>query len=459
MTWALAIVGLLLLAAAFIVVWAQELRFRIVMTPLLVVAAYFAIRIYPAMLFATDGPMLSTWLPFAVAICAGFSFLLGYALMNRYVSAGQPLAPKTLQSMSSSDFVMLLALVFMMILVIALGIYLYGGMPSGTVALIGVIAGDDFGSIAKAMADSRAAITKGHYFGGADRGQGLVRDLIGYAWPFTILIAAYCYSLTRKKRFALMAIVGFFVSFVFIAGDGTRAPFLNTIIIYAVGASLLRPLRMRHIGAVIGAVLLLAIVTSIYSHKASEFVSADSPVSAAFESIGRRVVLGNAINDAFAIDLIDRGILQHRGGQLHLRDFKASIPGVSAERPFSFELYQLLLQGRGTTYMTGTYLTKPYVDFGIVGVALAYLIVGGFAAALFRLLWRLPSNPVCLAATAVAVHVLAQMVLSRGVITLGPSAIVLTLCVGLFAFSMLLAQSVVLAAENAAASARVEARG
>lgn len=452
----LAIAGFGVLMVAFAVVWAFETRLKLVMTPLVVIAVYFAIRIVPAMIYAGTESGLGNALPFVIALCAGLAFAIGYGIVNFVISDGEPIAMPRLRALAAPDSVILLTIIGLMLLISALGFYLFRGVPSGTVAVISLVLGDDFGSVAAMMADSRAAITKGHYFGGADRGQGLIRELIAYAWPFAVLISAYCYSLTRKRMYLVLVVIGFFASFVFIAGDGTRAPFLNTIIIYAIGASLLRPLRIRHAVVVVGAVIGLAIAISAYSQKGHGFVEAESPVAAALESIGTRILLGNAINDARAIDLIDRDIVAHRNGALHLRDFQASIPGVAAARPFSYELYQLVMQGRGTTYLTGTYLTKPYVDFGIVGVVVAYLVIGFAACAAFRLLLRLPSNPVTLAIISVAVHALAQMVLGRGVITLGPSAIVLALCLALFSLAWIASWSMVTAFRGTAHAGRIE---
>ena len=445
----LAVLGFCILLLALAVVWAFETRMRLVMTPLVVIGVYFAIRIVPAMIYAGTDAGLSNWLPFIVAFCAGMAFAIGYGIVNFVVSDGAPVKVAPLRKFAAPDSVVLLSVIGLMLLISAMGLYLYGGTPPATVAVISLVLGDDFGAVAAMMSESRSAITKGHYFGGADRGQGLIREVNAYAWPFAVLICAYCYSLTRKRIYLVLMTAGFLASFVFIAGDGTRAPFLNTIIIYAIGASLLRPLRIRHAVAVVGAAIGIAIAISAYSQKGLEFVEAESPLAAAMESIGSRILLGNAINDAHAIDLIDRGIVAHRNGALHLRDLQSSIPGVAAAKPFSYELYQLLTLGKGTTYLTGTYLTKPYVDFGIVGVVVAFLVVGFAACAAFRLLLLLPSNPVTLALVTVAIHALAQMVLGRGVIALGPSAIVLSLCLALFSLAWIASWSIVIALRGA----------
>jgi len=158
---------------------------------------------------------------------------------------------------------------------------------------------------------------------------------------------------------------------------------------------------------------------SIYSPKMAFLLQSDRFVVESVASILQRIFLGNGINDVYAIEFIRDGSIQHRLGFLHLRDILASVPGAGGGVPFSHELYLLLNpRGFGTTYATGTYITKAYVDFGILGVTVIFFILGVCVGVAQKLLFqRKVKTPMMLALTAMISYQIGTLVL-KGPISL-----------------------------------------
>ena len=80
------------------------------------------------------------------------------------------------------------------------------------------------------VSDSRYILTKGAYFGGEYRGQGLYMAVSSFGWAMLSVWQLYLTLKTPILREKLILLVIVIASWVFIAGTGTRGPFLNYII-------------------------------------------------------------------------------------------------------------------------------------------------------------------------------------------------------------------------------------
>ncbi len=377
---------------------------------------YEFLRVLPGFIFAAitgiskDCYSMLVFFTGFIFLLFGFLFAAGY-LGYKKTSASLFLK-KPVQLSSEREF--FAVVICGTILLLLAGFYMYQGLPSVTNALLGMVAGDDVAELAEQVTANRVEITKGYYFGGAYRGQGVIMALMRVGWPFLISMALIVYLKTKKILWMVFIFILFLLSFVFIAGNGTRAPFLNTIIIYMILFSLVKRIRIKFVIIAFSSIVLLGILLSSYSNKLRVFSNSDNLIITAIVNILNRILIGNAINDVYAIEFVREGIIKYRWGLLHLRDLQAAFPGVSGGIPFSNELAQLLHPERMvTTFATGTYITKPFVDFGIVGVGFIFLFLGLFAGFSQKfIISRTRKDPIHLAMSAMLIFYISLIVLN-----------------------------------------------
>jgi oligosaccharide repeat unit polymerase len=308
-----------------------------------------------------------------IMLIGGFLFSIGYLKYHSF--SPHRFFDKSFQTTDNKKlFVSIFSLT---IFLIVAGLFLYDGLPSLVDALVGLVLGDDIKEIASTIGASRKYITKSHIFGGEYRGQGLIRILQQQWWPFIISLALTVYWIEKRKRWLMVSLAMFLLSFVFIAGDGTRGPFVETIVLYIILYSYMRKITWRFLAGGSGGIILVAILMSLYSPKMGFMLGEEEFVTSAIGRIMKRILVGNSIHDVYAIEFIRDGTIEYRLGALHVKDFEAAMPGRAGGKPFAYELYVLENpQGHRTTYASGTYISKAFVDFGISGVGIIYFIMG-----------------------------------------------------------------------------------
>ena len=70
--------------------------------------------------------------------------------------------------------------------------------------------------------------------------------------------------------------------------------------------------------------------------------------------------------------------MDFRYGEQHYRDLLAALPGKNEYKPFAYELFTMLYSKENTTFLTGTYFTKIFLDFGYLApifLGFAFVIV------------------------------------------------------------------------------------
>jgi len=369
----------MLCVALFVLVWHLESYCSIVLTPFLIIMTYELAHILPGFISAFIRGISKDNYSILVFFTAFVFLLLGFVCSAGFFRYRTSLPQRLLNKpiILKNEGEIFAAVASCSLFLILASFYLYQGLPSVTDALIGLVLGGDEGEAANFVAASRKEITKGHYFGGGYRGQGIVLSFIRIGWPFLVSMAFIVYWKTRKFKWLCITIGLFLLSFVFVAGDGTRAPFINTLIMYITLFSFMKKIKIRFLAVSFISLVGVAIMLSLYSTKMNFVMHADNPVSMATEKILDRITSGNSVNDVYAIEFVRDGTIKPRLGAIHLRDMKAVLPGISGGLPFSNEL-ALLINPHGSvmTYASGTYITKPYVDFGISGVAVFFLIIG-----------------------------------------------------------------------------------
>jgi oligosaccharide repeat unit polymerase len=363
----------------FVVVWKKDSRNSIIFTPFLILMANEISRVMPAFIVTAISGEVPDFYPLMVFFLSFVSVITGFAFAIEYVRFESYLPRRFLctETRIRSERQVLFAILCASVGLFAAGLYLYQGFPSVTQALIGMVTGEEAGELLQTVGEARRTITKGYYFGEAYRGQGLIRALMQTCWPFLCCMALAVFIKTKKISWLLVLVALVFASFVFIAGDGTRAPFINMLILLIVLYSFLKRITKKSVLMMGLCLTVVAILLSLYSYKAKALLGSDDFVLTALSKIWERILVGNGLNDIWAIEFIRSSVLEYRLGGVHLRDFLAALPGTQGGVPFAHELYLLMNPGAiGTTYATGTYITKAFVDFGIAGVGFLFFGIG-----------------------------------------------------------------------------------
>lgn len=381
----------------FMAVWRIESDYSLVLTPFLVLMVLEFVLIFPGFIYAAvvgisrDSYAILVFFVGFVSLLCGFicsSGYLGYRTSTPQIFQKKPI-------MIKSEDEIFVAIVCGSLLLVLAGFYVYQGLPMVTNALIGLLVGGDESEIAQQVTAGRLEMTKGYYLGGVYRGQGVISKLMRVGWPFLVSMAFIVYWRTKKIRWLCLVFILFFLSFVFIAGNGTRGPFVSTLIIYIILFSFIQKIRLRFVFISLFLIIAISILLGLYSAKMQFLIGQENFVAEALKGILERILVGNSINDVYAIEFMRAGIIKLRMGMVHFRDLLAVFPGVGGGLPFSNELAMLINPwGNATTFASGTYITKPYVDFGIAGVGVSFLfigVLGGFSQVLiFKLINKDP---------------------------------------------------------------------
>lgn len=380
--------------AGFLHIWRIESRSALILTPFLVLMINEFVRIMPAFVYASVVGISDTY-PLLVFFTGYLMLIVGFlfSISNSQYRSGVPrqFVKRNIDPIGEKRAFFVIC-IFSAFLILA-GMFLYQGLPPLIDGLTALVKGDDLDNVARYIGSSRKDITKSHVFGGSYRFQGFIRALQSYWWPFIIALAISIYLKKKKRDWLLISLVLIFFSFAFIAGDGTRSPFIKTFIIYIILYSYVKNVSLKTMATGFVFIVFFAIFMSLYSPKMGFILGHQNFFIDAIIRIFSRIFIGNSINDVFAIEFIRENIIEYRMGDLHLRDLIAAIPGAHGGVPFAHELYLLMNPaGQGTTYATGTYLTKAYVDFGIIGVGIIYFFIGLGVGIAQRAIFRLKKN-------------------------------------------------------------------
>lgn len=431
---------LLIAAIWFIIAWKRDSRHALIMTPFLV---YVIREIQANWLAAWQAPALglsSDHYAFNLLLTGFALFIIGYLLTSIISgsSAALPLGFRDRPIKGTDRWGLAVAIAIGSAVLIAAGLFLYRGIPPIGRALSDIVLGVGEDEVARYLHQSRVDITKSHYFGGAYRGQGLLRSLMRIGWAFIIMMAYSAYLATEKKAWKTVAFALMIPGVLFVGGDGTRASLVNQIVLGFVFISLIRPVRIRSAIYAFAGIIALGVVLSFIGPKmslSSMRASSDSEVTVlkdASLTIIHRVFRTNGVNTVDLIERVRRGDWPMRWGRVHLRDFLASIPGVNPGPPLSYELYLARNPGaRGTTYQSATWAADLMVDFGPVGLLMGYALMGVLIALAQSVMFRIPK-------TIISTPFLAVMIVSIGSIPIGGPNGVFAALVLVAAFVMLL---------------------
>jgi hypothetical protein len=295
---------------------------------------------------------------------------------------GTPYQYLAQRSPIANDQAHLFAILGLAALFVALGIWLYQGWPPAVAGLRQFLSNGYQTGIAESMASKRLELTKGHYFGGEYRFQGIIRYIMRIGWPFVTAVALTLYLRNRQLTWRVVVFALLAACFVFVAGDGTRGPFLWAMVSLLIVVSYQAKLRLATCAKFLVMLTALLVLLSL-TQKLSGVAERGTLLSEGVQQLVERIFVGNAIHSIHSIEFVRTGELELQWGGIHANDIAASLPFVSSGTPFVYELF--LLENPGakstrTTFSNTTYLGIVYAEVGWFGSIIAYFLLGGIIA-------------------------------------------------------------------------------
>ena len=426
--------SLLFVLCASIMSWWLDSRCKVVFSLIILLLINELLRVYPAFFYAYLNGQSSIY-PLFVFLVAFSSIVGAYLITNQKIRAygtsleqylSAPVYSISRKSLFVSAWCAALALILP-------SIYLYEGMPPVLSGLVNSVLGLD--ADLAAIGDARKQVTKGHIFGGEYKGQGIIRTLNTNLWPLLLGIFMTGYWLYRSIWWLLSSIAIFVFTFAFVSADGTRGSLMGVLIYVFSLCSFLYVFRLRHVLVAFLIIVLFAVGLSALSPKLGKHIGSTSFLEIAVEKITTRILLDNAMNDVRAISLVEEGEMYLRQGQLHYRDVLAAMPGTAGGAPFAYELFKYFNPNvKATTYSTGTYLIKPYMDYGLFGVTLVFLTLGVFLSVFQKLLLSFPKTVFSIPLVIYCIYLSSRMVLSGPVAFAVNLVLILTFSLCIFMF-------------------------
>jgi hypothetical protein len=420
---ALTIFGAALIAFCFLlrIIWLRDNGQHVVLTPIFLLALNEIVRVWPAAMYALYWGISPDLFPLLLLIASTFAMFGGYMLVSRMYRWG-PASPqaffrKTAVVQRSTH--QLRAVLLCSIPLFAVGYFLYLGPPPGMVGLWQTVRKGVNGNISNHVKDDRLALTKGHYFGGTYRGQGVMRKAMEIGWPMLSVWSIYSWFHTRKLSWAWAS--GFFIACLifYVGGDGTRGPVIWALVSVICGMSSFMKIRWRTCFAYGACLLALLVLFSLVQRLTTRIENGAGMIDIA-GIMAKRIFVGNGLNTIYTIEFHREGLVHSRGGHEHLSSLLNAIPGVQWDTPFAYELFTLVNPGVRldiTAFASLTYVGILYIDFGPTGCVVGMFLVGAIAACATQILYRQPKTGLSVAMCGLVGLKLGQMNLH------GPSAL------------------------------------
>lgn len=356
---------------------------HLIISPFLIFCACETLMAWPAVVLARLQGISTDSHAAMIVVFSTVACALGYCGVRSIIRwAGSPFRFRVRPMEMCDDRGHAIAAVACAMLFVSAGLYLYQGMPPAITGLQQSLSSPSESGVAEMVKAKRLDLTKGHYFGGTYRGQGVVRAIMRIGWPYLTAVALVMFL--RRRRFfwgftfaALLAATA-----VFVAGDGTRGAFLWGVVGLLVTASYQAKLRFRTCVA-FAVVLLGAYVALSLPQKLFRAAERGALWTEGAQQLIDRVFVGNGIHTIQSIEFVRSGDIELRLGAIHANDMAAALPFVNSGTPFVYELF--LLENpdasvRQTTFANTTYLGIVYAEFGWVGCLGSYFALGAIIA-------------------------------------------------------------------------------
>jgi len=361
----------------YITIWHIDVKKSLIISPIIIFEMFMIFGIYTGY-SAYKTNITNNLNSLFINLIAFISTYLGFVLSDiRFIKSKRLIEFRNNYIQKFNHKKYLKIYLILVIFLLAIGIYVYNGFPP----ILNNIKQLIFGTLSDASAldasYQRYLLTKSYYFGENYRGQGLIRIFLKFGYSYLIIISYVNFREKKNKSWIVLFIISAILSLAFVAGDGTRGPILRVFMALLISSSIYKKEKISNLINILLIMLLIVIIISMTSTKMF-FQSKESGniILSSISSIMNRLLTGNQINDVYVIEFLKSGVLKYSFGKFHLVQFINQFPGVSSYKSFSYELSQLYGSGSGTTYMSPTYLSLAYTDFGIIGVILIYSLMG-----------------------------------------------------------------------------------
>ena len=410
---------LFIIFLSFYFAWKADSGGFLVFTPFLLFGMFELISLWPATIYAYYAGISRDEYPIFVA-GIGFAFFIVGFVTFRWMKFGNSKRPGPfLQSpivLNLSQKSYIWGSVVTAAFLLALGLYLYRGLPPFTKYLLGMVPN----ATADYVHESRMIFTKSHYFGGTYRGQGIIRSFMEVGWPFLFVISMMLFIKTRKIFWLFFMFIFFLVSAMYISGDGTRAPLIFFIIFLIIAVSLVTRVRIIKMVLLAVVIYVLMIALSLGSGKTAidtQDLILETVIKVFFtdrNSPLQRIATtkSNGVNTVQVIELVREGILDYQFGEIHAQKAVLALPGKAGGVPFSRKLSELLQKESATSFASTTYLATLFVDFGLLGVIFGYLVLGCLLGLVHQILFNSSKTPLNIVLISFAALYLGKMALN-----------------------------------------------
>jgi predicted small integral membrane protein len=373
----LVVCTLVLIMAALALVIRRRMRDRVLAVPFLALFLMELITIWPATIVSYAGGTSTDPFLYLLVLATTLSLLLGYssgvALFK--TPRGQAYAFHARPVVAPPRGALLAIWLVTFAVLMAASIYTANGIPPYWKSLL---AGPS-DMLATMVRESRLDATKGHYFGGEYRGQGIVKTLMQVAPAFLIASAAFGYAMKRTPLRLAMFLGSIGWGVLFAMSIGSRAPAVYVLLVSLIISAFLWKLRVKHISGAVAAFFIATLFMSVAMPRYySSYAEAGlSYVPRGVAAVIERVSLANAGNSVLAVESGRLGLVERTLAEEHIDKILRLLPNSRGSLPLAADLTALR---RGnvntTTFTTPTWLASTYLDFGLGGSAAVYFILG-----------------------------------------------------------------------------------
>jgi len=374
-------ITILLYSVCFLVfmgVWYHSARCCLMVTPLLVYCIYEMCVSWPATIMG----QITGLCGIGPSMVLGFSFLcflFGFSVVTGKMPAREIVAYRNSRVIQETlPTVYSRAIFIMSCVLVALAIYYYEGVPPLLPTLLTLLrGGSNYAATIGSLSDAREQLTKGYYFGGVYRGQGVVMEVLRTGWPFVTAVAFLVFLKTKKLRWLFAALTLVVLTEASVAGTGEREPAFRVLIYLLIGASIV--LRVNSRGALIagGVVFAAGMAVMPFSGTMLRLGKSNTKTADVSDAFVRRVALGNGSHNIEMINFLQSGALPYGYGRYHMEKALTAIPGVTVGTPLALQLQRLRVNRRNdTTFASMTYFGIICADFGYAGVPCVYFLIG-----------------------------------------------------------------------------------
>lgn len=409
------------LLISMVMVWLRDTGGRLVITPFLLFAMLEVAFTWNYWLLFQDVEVEVTPYPIIVSMAASVCFLAGYMFFSAHTETRdkrtlsfhiREFLERPFQRSESAATVILLACLLGAGL--GTGLTYYRESPPVVAGAFKVVSEGSLEKARSIVSSGRRELTKSHVFGSEYRGQGVLKSFMFVTWTYGLALSVILSFRERRIRWYLSVILFSLGGFYFIAGTGERGNFLWSLIVVLIAASYVVRLGFKRI--LLAGLILTLLLTALtlllprYQMKKTKSELIVQVVSSVLE----RIFHGNKINNFRIMYFLDQRKLDYTYGGEHLDLFLNAVPGI--HRPPLANKIAELLGKNDTTYLTGTYLGKAYIDFGLVGVICSYLFLGWFVGMIFSRSLSGPKRVESIPFLAFIVYELGEMSVGSGVI-------------------------------------------